>query len=102
MWGIGIITLSAEEVRTARKNGISYGNVYNRIVQFEWSVLKAITTPVKRKVSEYYTKEDVEIAARNGISYKTFTTRVLTHRWTPERARTQPPKESGRRRKESV
>lgn len=96
MYGMGVITVSKEEVRTARNNGLSRKVLYNRIVNLGWDLEKAINTPLQSRASEYFTSEDVAIAAKNGIGYKTFTSRVLIHRWTPERARTEPPRKSGR------
>lgn len=89
IWAVGILELSYDQVSEARKNGISYQNVYNRVEVHGWSIERAITTPIRKK-NPVFTYQDVQEAAINGINYGAFVNRIRGLKWSVEDAKTIP------------
>lgn len=75
-----------EEYEIAEKNGISKGNVDQRI-NLGWTIEKAITKPIRVTFRQKYA-EFIKLAESNGIAFLTFRARVEKHNWTPEDAAT--------------
>lgn len=95
VWSAGILTIPADMVELAKKNKLPRAIVYNRVEEFGWSIEKAVTTPIQKKVRLNYTKADLEEAAINGIVRSTFIARVK-RKWDLQRAKTQPPAKRGK------
>lgn len=96
VWSVGILTISADMVALAEKNKIPRSVVYDRIYGMDWSIERAVSTPVKHKKRLDYTKNDLQQAESNGIGRCTFISRLLRG-WDIERAKTHIPENLGRR-----
>lgn len=82
--------VSPEEYEIALKNGIKKENVYQRVYRYNWSIQRAITTPVRKRDMSYKEKgknEYLEIALQNGISANAYYVRV-SRGWSKEKAST--------------
>jgi hypothetical protein len=78
--------LTPEDFETAKKNGISYINAYERFYKRNWSKERAITDPIRPKAYSLYAKyQDICVVSR-----KSFNARVAKG-MTPEAAATTPP-----------
>lgn len=77
------------DYETAKANGISATQVYQRVNTYNWTIERAITQPV-RKLRKFES-EYLETAIKNGISWKMFYSRVQNLGWDELKAATTPP-----------
>lgn len=87
-WMIGTETLTVEQVAEARRNGLTYDVVYQRMIGGKQPADKAVSKPkhIKRK-HKHYPEIDFVIAEENGISRDLYRKRRKLG-WTREKART--------------
>lgn len=81
------VYITPTEYEKAESIGIPAKTVNHRVRQLNWSVRRAITTPMRIK-SEF----NIAMAISNGISERTFNARIYIHGWDRERAATVPPR----------
>ena len=79
--------ITPEEYEIAAGNGISEKTVNARVRRSGWSVKRAITEPVRKRMKH---GEWVKLAKKNNISPSTYSTRIHHLKWTPEEAATTP------------
>ena len=79
--------ITPEEYKIAAENGISENTVNARVRRSGWSVKRAITEPVRKRIDH---GDWVKVAKENGISPSTYSTRIHHLKWTPEEAATIP------------
>jgi hypothetical protein len=97
MWSIGLTTLTAEQVETAKKNGIAYATCYKRVYSYGWDVDKAVSEPTgerfgnPREKGFIFTKTQRETARKNGIKTTTMYER-RQRGWSIEEAISIPPR----------
>ncbi len=77
--------ITEEMLTIAEQNGISRGNVRQRIKKYHWSIERAITEPLRCSPYEQYW----ELAEKNKISKELFRLRIF-HGMTPEEAASTP------------
>jgi hypothetical protein len=84
-----LFKITPQHYKIAKENGISRGTVRSRIHKLGWTVIEAISVPVKiiEREKEYY--EYLEKAKQNGISTSAFIYRVKRN-WTLEEAALRP------------
>lgn len=83
-----MIKITEEQYAIAATNGINKHTAYTRVTRLDWSVEKAITQPVTKKL--FLTDEQFKIAASNGISRDCAYQRVKNYKWSIEDAITKP------------
>jgi predicted DNA-binding transcriptional regulator AlpA len=67
--------LTDEDYETANKNGISHINAYKRVYEYQWTIARAITTPVKRKEDSLWLKYKDQVE-KLGITQMGFYQRI--------------------------
>lgn len=90
-----VTILTPEEYGIAKKNGINRNTAVSRVRNLKWSVERAITEKVTKKVVNF-TEEELAIMKEHGISEKLARLRLTSKdykEWTRERAMTQAPRE---------
>lgn len=87
--------LTDEQVATAKANGVSYKNLYNRFYVMGWDAERAITEPVGK---EFVWTKHKEKCQKNGINSNTFYSRIYNG-MTPEEAANTPLITPDKRRK---
>lgn len=78
--------ITEEQYKIAEKNNINRNVAFKRVYYLNWSIEKAITTPIRRKI----TTQQLIIAKKNGITAKCVSVRVNIHGWDIEKAITTP------------
>jgi hypothetical protein len=100
VWKAGDIVVPAEMVALARKNGITYDQVVNRLktksIKKTWTIERAVTEPVRvknRKIDENFRttiSEDIKkykkVALSRGIPLDTYMQRIYQKKMTPKEA----------------
>jgi hypothetical protein len=100
IWKAGDIVVPAEMVALARKNGITYDQVVNRLktksIKKPWTIERAVTEPVRvknRKIDENYRttiSEDIKkykkVALSRGIPLDIYMSRIYQKKMTPKEA----------------
>lgn len=84
------VFISDEHIERAKRNGVNYFNLYNRIVNLGWDIEKAIIEPIKTKEDRIFTDEQLLRARENGISRQNLYNRIVVYGWDVERALTEP------------
>src|SRR5699024_4816755 len=79
--------ITPEDYEKAKKNGINENLLYTRVYYNNWSIDRAINTPVQRHNPKIY--EWLQVARKNGIKDTTYYARVRRG-WSPEKAATRP------------
>jgi hypothetical protein len=99
-WKAGDITVPAEMVKLAKKNGITYDQVMNRLksksIKNPWTIEKAVTEPVRKKnchIEENFRTPKAEeikkwkkVAIQNGIPLDTYMERIYQKKMEPRKA----------------
>lgn len=96
-WCVGTVIVSSDHVKTAMSNQLTRKVVYDRIDMYGWSIEKAVSTPLPKRLPKKYTQQDVNEALANGIAYKTFISRIRIYKWDVGKAKTYPVKYQGKR-----
>ncbi|MFC3768315.1 hypothetical protein [Paenibacillus sp. GCM10012303] len=86
---MNVYYITPEDYDTARNNGIPEYLVYQRVYSLNWSITRAVKTPVGRR-NAWRWSEFKDIAISNGIQYRTYLDRVSRMGWTPEKAASTP------------
>lgn len=84
------IFITDEEYEIAEKNGISKGNVDQRVHAYGWEIERAITQPIRKQRKHTYNQKYLDLAKENGISLSVYRYRVKEAGWDEERAATTP------------
>lgn len=90
-----VTILSTEQYEIAKKNGINRNTAVSRVRNLDWSIERAITEKVEKKVVDF-TDEELAIMKENGISEKLGRLRLTGKDykdWTRDRVITQRPRE---------
>jgi predicted DNA-binding protein YlxM (UPF0122 family) len=77
--------LTPSDYEVAEQMGIDRNTLYSRVYRYNWSILRATTTPKKQHFGPY--KDFKEVCDKNGITKGTFYERIRRG-YTPEEAAT--------------
>ena len=78
--------ITDEDYATAEKNGIKKATVRARVMDFDWEIEKAITTPPRNFIN--IPPQILRVLKKNKISIATYRGRINTG-WSIERAMTE-------------